>query len=461
MSGQVASAPAGSAAAHSGVPSRQRIAILAVLAATVLVVLDAAIANVALPTIGRVLHATPARSVLVVTAYQLALVMALLPCAAIGEQVGYRRVFTGGVSIFTAASVLCALSPALPWLLAARFVQGLGGAAVMSLGVALIRQIVPAERLGAAIGWSALTVALSSAAGPAVGSFILSAMSWPWLFILNLPIGAAALAGSRLVPSLPGRGGKLDLLSITWNGTMFSSFVLGAELLAAHPAFAAALFTISILALTALVSREAPRPAPLIPLDLLRSISFRVSVIASVTCFIGQSAALLALPFYLQQDLHQSALMTGLVIMPWPLTVAMTAPVAGRLADRLSGAWLCAAGGVALGIGLAAMALLPLHGSALPLVPFVMICGFGFGLFQVSNNRNMFLSAPKERSAAAGGAQGTARLTGQTVGAVMITMLFTLAGANLAPRIGLAAGAILTLTAGLVSTMRRPGKVEV
>ena len=115
---------------------RRLAAIGCVLAALVLVVLDSAIANVALPTIAHALRETPAMSVWVVTAYQMALVMALLPCAALGESLGYRRVYTIGVAVFTAASLLCAISPSLPFLVAARFLQGLGGAAIMSLGVA-------------------------------------------------------------------------------------------------------------------------------------------------------------------------------------------------------------------------------------------------------------------------------------------------------------------------------------
>jgi DHA2 family multidrug resistance protein-like MFS transporter len=440
------------------ISGKQRTAIFAILAATVLVVLDAAIANVALPTIGHSLHVAPAHSVLVVTAYQLALVMALLPCAALGESVGYRNVFTLGVAMFTGASVLCALSPTLPWLIAARFVQGLGGSAVMSLGIALMRQVVPPERLGTAIGWSALTVALSSAAGPAVGSFVLSSLSWPWLFIVNLPVGGIVLMAGRMIPDVAGNGKRLDVVCIAMNGAMFGAFVIGAELLPSRPAIAASLLASSGFALVVLVRRELPRQAPLFPLDLLRSGSFRVSVIASVSCFIGQTAGMLALPFYLQYGLHQSALMTGLIITPWPLTVALTAPIAGRLANRFSGAWLCAAGGTALAVGLAGMAVLPLHGAPIGLVPFVMLCGLGFGLFQVPNNRNMFLSAPKERSAAAGGVQGTARLTGQTIGAVMMTLLFTVAGTSVAPRIGMGIGAILTLTAGLTSILRLPGR---
>ena len=123
-----------------GLPMPRRIAaVAAVLGAGALVVLDGAIANVALPSISLQLNATPADAVWIITAYQLAVVMFLLPASAIGARLGYHRVFAGGVALFTVASVLCALSPSLPWLVAARCLQGLGAAAVMPLGLALLR----------------------------------------------------------------------------------------------------------------------------------------------------------------------------------------------------------------------------------------------------------------------------------------------------------------------------------
>ncbi|MDZ4801997.1 MAG: MFS transporter, partial [Bryobacteraceae bacterium] len=220
---------------------RRAAAIAAVLAAMVLVVLDAAIANVALPSMARSLQVTPAMSIWIITAYQSALVMALLPCAALGESFGYRRVFTVGVALFVGASMLCALSPSLPWLVAARFIQGLGGAAVMALGVALLRTVVPHRRLGAAISWNALAVALSSAAGPAIGAAILSGASWPWLFAVNLPLGVLVLFASRALPHIRGTARRLDMLSVALNAGSFASFVIGAEVLPTRPALAVAL----------------------------------------------------------------------------------------------------------------------------------------------------------------------------------------------------------------------------
>ena len=429
-------------------------AVAAVLAAMVLAVLDAAVVNVALPTLARSLEVTPGRSVWVITAYQTALVMGLLPCAALGDSLGHRRVFTGGVALFTGASALCAMAPSLHWLVGARFLQGLGGAAIMALGIALLRQVLPQAQLGAAIGWNALAVALSSAAGPTLGAVLLSGLSWPWLFLLNLPLGGLVLLASRAVPALAGTQQPIDRFSVALNAGAFASLVVGAEVLMAQPALAAALLVAAALSLAALVRRERTRPAPMIPLDLLRSPSFRGSVVASVCCFAGITMGLLALPFYLHHGLGLDTLSTGLCMTPWPLTVALAAPLAGHLAKRMPTAWLCAAGGGCLAVGLGAASLWPLQGSAWPLVPLTMLCGLGFGLFQVPNNRNMFLSAPADRAGAAGGLQATARLSGQTAGGVAMSLLFSLASVDSAPGIALGIGAVLSLVAGLVSLWR-------
>ena len=410
---------------QDGLPTpRRHCATLAIMATLVLVVLDGAIANVALPTIAASLRVSPASSVWVVNGYQVALVMALLPCAALGESLGLRRVFTGGVAVFTAASLLCSLAPSLPWLVAARFVQGLGGAAVVALGIGLMRFTYPHRLLGAVIGWNATMIALSGAAGPTIGSAILAASSWPWLFAVNLPVGAVVLVAALALPQPPGTGRKLDLLSAALNATAFASLVLCVDRAASAPKLAAWLLAAAVVSFVALVRREMPRQTPLVPLDLLRSRPFRISVVASVCCFAGHMASYIALPFYLQHNLGQDVIATGLYMAPWPLVVAVAGPVSGRLADRVSNGLLCAAGGAILAMGLALSAFWPIiQGNLWPLVFFLMLSGFGFGIFQTPNNRNMLLSAPRERSGAAGGMQGTARLLGQTAGSVIMALL--------------------------------------
>ncbi|PTW59697.1 DHA2 family multidrug resistance protein-like MFS transporter [Breoghania corrubedonensis] len=439
----------------AGLPMPRRLfATLAVMATLVLVVLDGAIANVALPTIHTDLQVSAAATVWVVTAYQLALVMGLLPGAALGESLGYRRVFLAGIVVFTGASVLCALAPSLMWLVVARFVQGLGAAPLMALAVALLRHVFPREMMGRVIGWNALVIALAAAIGPTIGAAILSVASWPWIFAVNVPIGILVLVAARFLPAPSGSGRGLDGLSVVLNAAGFGCLVLGADAVIGRPETGVPLLAVAAASFIALVRREAPRRAPLIPLDLLRRRSFRLSVIASVCCFSAQMSSYVALPFIFQHGLGLSALLTGICMTPWPLVVAFAGPISGRLSDRIHGGILCAVGGATLAAGLALSALWPLGGSPLPLVAMTMLCGLGFGLFQVPNNRNMLVSVEPERAGAAGGMQGTARLVGQTAGGLIMTVLFTLTPAEVAPHMGLGVGAVLAALAGGVSALR-------
>jgi DHA2 family multidrug resistance protein-like MFS transporter len=438
-------------------PSRQALGTASVLSAMALVVLDAGFVSVALPSIADALGETPARSVMAVGAYQLALLMGLLPMAHAAGRFGCRRLFATGVAVFGCASLLCTLAPTLMWLVAARFLQGLGGAAIMALGIALLRQALGKERLGAAIAWNAMVVAICSAAAPATGALLLSVAGWHWLFLFGLPIAAAALVLARALPAPAGSGRPVDWLSIALYGTAAASVVLAAQLAAAAPLLAAAAASAAFGCGLGLVERNRGKEAPLVPLDLLASPPFRAAVAASALFFTGQSAGLLALTFHLQLALGRSALTAGLTLALWPIAVAAAAPAAGRLAERCASGSLCAAGGVLLAIGLVGAASWPPGGSLVPLALFAMVCGAGFGLFQVPSNRAMFLGAPAERSAAAGGMQGTARLAGQTAGALLVAFVLSAAPIWVAPRLAMGIAAAAALMAAYVSWRREGG----
>lgn len=440
-------------------PMRNRVAMGAVYAAMAMVVLNATGTQVALPTIAQALQVTPAESVRVATVYQLALVMALLPCAALGERLGLRRVFLGGVALFALASVLCLLAPGLGWLAAARFVQGLGGACVMALGVALLRLCVPRDGLAPAIAWNALTVALASAAGPSLGAMVAASLGWRWLFALQLPVAAVAGLMGAFLPHAPGTGTRPDRWSMALSAGGFAALFIGLDRALASPLWGALGVAIALASLALLARRERDAPAPLLPLDLLRAAPFRMAVVASVCCFTGQAIALVALPFHLQHGLAAGPLAAGLLITPWPLAVALVAPVAGRLGGRVPTGLLCAIGGAMLALGLLGLAWLPLGRGLAPLVGAMALCGAGFGLFQTPNNHAMFLSAPPARTGAAGGLQGTARLLGQTAGAVLMSLLLGATGIERAARIGFGMAAALALAAGGVSLLRvrQPG----
>ncbi len=435
-------------------PPRRTFAIAAVLGAMAMVVGDAGMTNVALPTIARTFEIRSSNAVLVVTAYQTAVVMALLPSASLGERYGYRRIFRWGVALFLCASAASAMASSLLWLIGARFIQGLGGAAVLALGVALLRFSVSDGRLGAAISWNALTVALSSAAAPAIGALILSQSHWPWLYAVNLPLGVAVMCAASALPQTPRKAILIDFVSIALNCLVCGLFIIAIQIALSAPLKSAVLMLAALLALLKLVRREAPKATPLIPLDLLRSGSFSASVVASICCFSGLSAGLIALPFYMQRGLNLSATVSALYMIAWPLGVAAAATIAGRLASHTYTAKICVAGGAVLALSLAAAALWPLHGDPRTLAMFTIAAGAGFGFFQTANNRNMFLSAPRDRSAAAGGMQGTARVSGQTMGALLAGAVFAATPIATAPQTTLAWGALCVLAAAAVSAFR-------
>ena len=201
--------------------------------------------------------------------------MALLPCGALGERFGHRRVFAIGIALFAVGALASTLSPSLRWLLAARLIQGLGGAAIMALGIALLRFTVARGRLGAAIGWNALTVALASAAAPSIGAAVIAAASWRWIFVVSLPLAACALAATRALPRTPRTTEPLDAVSASTSAAVFALLVLSAQIAPTHPAFAAVPFGAGALAATALFRREKSKRRPLVPVDLLRIRSFR------------------------------------------------------------------------------------------------------------------------------------------------------------------------------------------
>jgi DHA2 family multidrug resistance protein-like MFS transporter len=406
--------------------------------------LDISIANTALPTIGLDLRASPADSIWIVNAYQLALVISLLPFASLGEIFGYRRVYTWGLALFTAGSLLCAVCWSLPTLTAARVIQGFGASGIMSVNTALIRFIYPSKSLGRGFGFNALTVAVSTAVGPTVAAGILAAGSWQWLFAVNVPFGLVALVlGLRVLPATRLADIRFDAGSALLNAATFGFLIFGIGE-AAHGA-PAALTLLSLAAALgagiALIVRQLERPAPMLPVDLYRRPMFALSSATSMCSFAAQGISFVALPFYFQTVMGLSAVETGLLMTPWPLMTALAAPIAGQVSDRYPPAILGGIGLALLAAGLALTAVLPGYPGTFGIAWRMMICGAGFGCFQSPNQRAIMTSAPPERSGGASGIVATSRLVGQAVGAALVALCFGISmqyGPSLA--LGLAAG---------------------
>jgi MFS transporter, DHA2 family, multidrug resistance protein len=453
--------------AEDGLPVPRRYwSVISIWLALTMAVLDGAIANVALPTIGRELGASPAMSVWIINAYQLTITILLLPLAALGDRIGYKCIYIPGLALFTLGSVGCALGGTLDLLIAARVFQGIGAACIMSMNAALVRATYPASMLGRGIGYNAMVLSMSAATGPTLAALILSVGSWPWLFLINLPIGIAALIiGRKSLPDPHGHGQPFDWISALLSAAMMGCIVFGAEDFAREGNWLAlGLVVIGLAAGALLVWREWSEPRPLIPLDLLRIPIFTLSITTSVVSFAAQMLAYVALPFLFQSVLGRSVIATGLLMTPWPIAVGIAAPVAGRLADRLNAGLL---GGIGLAVFAAGLFFLSRLGASpgnFDIVWRMALCGLGFGLFQSPNNRTIVSAAPKPRSGAAGGMLATARLLGQTGGAVAVGAAFHVAGVRIAPELMLAAAIAALVAAGLSLTRLRvapPARVAV
>ena len=431
---------------------------VAIWLALLLTVLDATIANVALPAIAGDLGTTPERSIWVVNAYQIAITMTLLPLASLGDIMGFKRVYLAGIALFVVASLSCTLARDLTELSVSRFVQGLGAAAIMAVNGALVRSTFPRAMLGRGIGLNVLVLAVGSAAGPSVAAAVLSLGSWRWLFAINLPIGLAVLViGWRALPDAIVVARRFDWRKALLSAAGFAALFLGTSGLvhgdAAMLPVAELFVGVAIVVLLLRLSRD--DPAPLVPVDLLRVRTLRLSYATSACSFAAQMIAFVSLPFFFLATMHAGRATVGLLLTPWPLGSAVSAPLAGRLVERVSAGLLGFIGLAATAAGLLALALIPASAGYAPIVVAIALCGVGFGCFQAPNNRTMLDAAPVARSGAAAGMLAISRLTGQTAGALAVALLFRLVSpASAAP---LFLGAALAGFASLTSLRRTGG----
>jgi len=412
---------------QDGLPPPQRHwAIATVALAIFLTVVDQTIVNVALPTIAADLNVEASSSVWIVNAYQVAIMLSLLPLSAVGDIFGYKRVYLAGLALFGIASLGCALAPSLLALTWMRVMQGLGAAGVMSVNMALVRFIHPINRLGHGIGINAVIIAVSAAAGPTIASSILAFAPWPWLFAIKVPIAIIAIAiGIYALPETPRATHPFDVVSAILSTITFGTLIAFLDGFShpTAPMLIAAEFALTLSAGFVLYRRQLRMVLPLLPVDLLRIPMFTLSISTSICSFLAQTLAFIALPFHLQA-IGYSAVDTGLLMTPWPIATAIFAPISGKLSDRYPAGLLGLLGLAAFAAGLAALAILSERTGMSDVAWRMAIAGAGFGLYQSPNNRTIQASAPRTRSGGASGMQAMARLLGQTVGAALTALIF-------------------------------------
>ena len=354
-------------------------------AAYFMVVLDSLVVITALPRMQRDLHVGLASLQWTVNSYGIAFAAGIITAAALGDRLGRRKIFVAGLALFTLASAACALAPSASALIAARAVQGLGGAAVLPLSLTILTAAFPAQRRGAIVGIYGGLAGLAVAIGPLVGGAVTEGLDWHWIFWVNVPIGVAVgLLALRLLPESHGAPARLDLPGVALISAGVVSLVWGL-VRAGQAGWGSAEIVATLAAGTALLGAflywEGRAPEPMLPLRLLR---IRAFAAGNATAFL-MSGAIFAAGFfvaqYFQFALGYSPLATGVRLLPWFATPMLVSPVAGALSDRVGRRPVIASGLLLQAIGFGWVALkASAGGNSLGLVLALLVAGVGISM---------------------------------------------------------------------------------
>ncbi|MDQ3701408.1 MAG: MFS transporter [Chloroflexota bacterium] len=409
-------------AATSGEDGSYKWRVLFVVGAGVyMVTLDSGIVNVALPVLTRELGVTLVLAQWVVLGYVLCITGLLLPAGRLADMLGRREVFLGGFLLFGAASALCGLAPTIQWLIAARVLQGIGGALVQANTGALLTQAFPLRERGRALGLNSSVVSSGLLSGPLIGGLITAYFGWRWAFYVNVPISAvAAVVGWRLLrPSPVDRGQRFDFLG----ATLFFLAVVAVSLGLSQGATwgwqspsTLGVFVVSAVAIVAFVVVEQRVAQPTIDLTLFRNRAFTTAAVSAFLGFLAISTVILLMPFYYQLVLLVSVEQSGVLLIAIPATVVFIAPISGALSDWLGVRLLASLGLLLQAVGLATLVLLPSSGPAIFAAARLVLVGVGLALFQSPNSSALFGSVPPDRLGLIGGFQALTRNLGQSLG---------------------------------------------
>jgi len=410
-------------ASHAGLPYPRRIfAVFAVSAGSMTLMIDASIANIALPTIATALRVEASDAVLVVTAYQLILAMTLMPLAAVGQRIGYRRLYGAGLVLHSLAALLCLRADSLPALLVARSLQALGTASAMSVAFGMVRAIYPWDQLGKGMAINTIANAGGTALAPVVGGLVLSAFEWQWVFAAAVPFSILCLLFSRNLPDPEPQDAPFDLRGAALCAATFGVLVTGLQLTshAVAPWLAFATLGAGGAIAWLFVRHELRVPAPVLPIDLLAQARLSIALLANFSAVIGSMIVLVFVPFLLQHAFAMSPAQVGGMMASYALASVMVAPVSGYLSDRIPVVYLCTSGMAVAALGLILLANLPAEAARGEIVWRLWLAGAGFGLFFSPNARLIIAGAPRERAASAGSMVTTVRMLGQAIGATLV-----------------------------------------
>lgn len=408
--------------------------------------LDSSIVQITLPSIAHDFHQSLNGTIEWVSiGYLLMNAALLLPCGRFADRIGQKTLFMAGIGVFTIASALCSIAPTLDVLITTRVLQGLGGAMMLSVSMAILSNTF-SDTKGRALGFNTLVVGLGTSAGPALGSIIATVANWHWIFAMNIPIGLGAFGlwlachGHQPQPSRTSRPsqGHVDVL-----GSLLLAFGLTCIILAlsfgqqvgwiSFPILTCVVIGLALLCILPLVEQHISHP--LLDLKLCRNHVFLCSTVSLMLCYSALIAVSFLLPFYCVQSRGDSSLLAGTVLVTFPLSLAAVSPLSGMLADRIGTQWLPTLGLSIVAIGLYSISFLSARSPLVSLVSTLVVTGIGQALFLSPNNASLMGSVREDQRGSASGFLATGRTLGQSLGISLSGAIFTQLGGSNAGRL--------------------------
>lgn len=399
-----------------------------VLIVTFMATLDSSIVNVALPNMAVKLNVSMAAIEWVVTSFLITISATILIFGRLGDIKGKIKIFRIGVVLFTLGSLLCGLTSFLPILVAARVLQAIGAAAAMGNNQGIITQVFPIEERGRALGVLGSFVALGAMTGPPLGGFIISILSWKYIFLVNVPIGIIAfILTIKIFPKsntvgnekLDGKGATLYTIGIV---LLFGAIVQGQSMGFNNPYMISA-FIVSIISLIVFIVVERKTEVPLLQLQIFKNSLFSVGIICALISFITVSVTNIILPFYFEDALKMPPSKAGFFMMVWPITLAIVSPCSGYLSDKIGPEILTVIGLSINTIGLLLISTLTEKSLAIVFVSYIIIMTIGNGIFQSPNNFIIMSTVPKDKLGIAGSVNALVRNLGMVVGTSLSTLI--------------------------------------
>lgn len=391
---------------------------------------DGTIVNVALPTLVKEFNTNFPTIQWVVLAFLVGLSTLMLSMGRLADMMGKKRIFAAGLVLFVAGSVLCGLAPTVYALIGFRLLQSIGAAMTVALGVAIVTETWPPQERGKAIGIASGVISLGIVAGPTAGGLLISALSWRWIFFVNVPLGVVALLlVLRYIPPLRPKSTAetFDFLGAGITGlgllTLSLALTVGQRLGFAHPLILA-LFGLTLACVAAFFYVERHVRYPMVDLGLFRNLQFTLNLVTGGFTFVAIAAVTFLMPFYLELVLGLPVAQVGILIAIVPVVLAILGPLSGILSDRFGTRPVSGVGLALLVIGYLTAGTMNENTTALLYVLSMLPIGLGMGTFQSPNNSAVMGAAPRHRLGIASGMLSMTRTLGQTTGIALLGAAF-------------------------------------